>query len=300
MRASAGERGLVILGVLPLVAAGFWLVLLREPPAAEAARASRPLAPAPERAGLVNAPSFVGVVVAGQDAELGAELGGEVVRVFKEPGATVKQGEPLMQLAATSVLGAKKLAYAQALEDRSAIRSAQLAAQSALDQAERMAQAEAAYSERDLRKARDEAAAAAADLERLKATAALHRATHGRELARASKQLVRAPFAGVLAARYLDLGDFASPGQALAKVVDGTRFVRFALPAREHAQLQAGMRVQVVAAGTDLPLTATVVDVDPELDAAAAVGFARAALPEQPRMSPGTRIDVRMLEGSTP
>jgi multidrug efflux pump subunit AcrA (membrane-fusion protein) len=300
MRASAGERGLVILGVLPLIAAGFWLVLLREPPAAEAARAARPLANSPERAGVVNAPSFVGVVVAGQDAELGAELGGEVVRVFKEPGALVMQGDPLMQLAATSVLGAKKLAQAQAREDRSAIRSAELAAQSALDQVERMTQAEAAYSERDQRKARNEAASAAAEVDRLKATAALHRATNGRELVRASKQLVRAPFDGVLSARYLDTGDFASPGQALAKVVDQSRFVRFALPAKEHAQLQAGMQVQVVAAGSDLPLTAAVVDVDPELDAAAAVGFARAALPEQPRMSPGTRIEVRLLPGAAP
>ncbi|HET8935322.1 MAG TPA: HlyD family efflux transporter periplasmic adaptor subunit [Polyangiales bacterium] len=300
MRASAGERGLVILGVLPLIAAGIWLVLLREPPAAEAARASRVLANAPERAGVLNAPSFVGVVVAGRDAELGAELGGEVVRVFKEPGATVMEGEPLLQLAATSVLGAKKLAQAQAREDRSAIRSAELAAQSALDQVERMTQAEAAYSERDLRKARNEAASAAAEVERLKATAALHRATNGRELVRASKQLVRAPFDGVLSARYLDTGDFASPGQALAKVVDQSRFVRFALPAKEHAELRPGMHVQVLSAGSDVPLTATVVDVDPELDAAAAVGFARAALPEQPRMSPGTRIEVRLLPGAAP
>ena len=307
MRASAGERGLVVLGLVPLAAASVWLVLLRQPQAADASRASHPVTNAPERAGVLQAPSYVGVVVAGQDAELGAELGGEVVRVFKEPGAIVKQGEPLLQLAAISVHGARKLAYAQALEDRSAIRSAELAAQSAADQVERMAQAEAAYSERDIRKAKNEAASAAADLDRLKASAAMHRATNGRELARASKQLVRAPFDGVLSARFLDTGDFASPGQALAKVVDGTRFVRFALPAREHARLQSGVLVQVLSAGSDLPLMATVVDVDPELDAAAAVGFARAALPDASdpelpalRLSPGTRVEVRLDLGVAP
>ena len=299
MRASASERGLVVLGLAPLAAASVWLVLLRQPPAADASRASRRAESAPERAGVLQAPSYVGVVVAGQDAELGAELGGEVVRVFKEPGASVKQGEPLLQLAAISVLGARKLAFAQALEDRSAVRSAELAAQSAADQVERMGQAEAAYSERDLRKARNEAASAAADLDRLRATAAMHRATHGRELARASKQLVRAPFDGVLSARYLDTGDFASAGQPLAKVVDASRFVRFALPAREHARVQRGTLVQVLSAGSGLPLMAAVVDVDPELDAAAAVGFARAALPDAadpeipaPRLSPGTRVEV--------
>jgi multidrug efflux pump subunit AcrA (membrane-fusion protein) len=296
-----------MLGLVPLAAASVWLVLLRQPPAADASRAPRPVSMAPELAGVIDAPRYVGVVVAGQDAELGAELGGEVVRVFKEPGAIVVQGEPLLQLAAISVLGARKLAHAQALEDRSAIRSAELAAQSAADQVERMVQAEAAYSERDLRKAKNEAASAAADWDRMKATAALHRATNGRELARAGKQLVRAPFNGVLSARYLDTGDFASAGQALAKVVDASRFVRFALPAREHARLQSGALVQVLSAGSDLPLMATVVDVDPELDAAAAVGFARAALPDASdpeipaaRLSPGTRVEVWLDLGVAP
>ena len=307
MRASTGERALVMLGLVPLSAAGVWLVLLREPGAVDASRGPRPVALAPERAGVLQAPSYVGVVVAGQDAELGAELGGEVVRVFKEPGAAVKSGEPLLQLAAISVVGARRLAYAQALEDRSAIRSAQLAAHSAADRVTRMGQAEAAYSAQDLQKAQNEAASADADLDRLKATAALHRATHGRELARAGKQLVRAPFDGVLSARYLDTGDFASPGQALAKVVDGSRFVRFALPAREHARLLPGALVQVLPDGSDLPLMATVVDVDPELDAAAAVGFARAALPDAsdpelpaPRLAPGTRVDVVLDLGVAP
>lgn len=297
MQTSVGERAVVVLGVVPLLAAGFWLLMLREPSAAVAAREHVAPAAAAERAGLATGPRFVGVVVAGQDAELGAELGGEVVRVFCEPGAHVKRGDPLLKLSAVSVLGARRLAGAQAREDRSAIVAAELAAQNARDQVERMVQAASAYSERDLRKARNDAASALADLERLKATAAVHRATHGRELARASKQLVRAPFDGVLSARYLDTGDFASPGQALARVVDQTRFVRFALPADQHARMHPGARVQVLPAGSDLPLTASVVDVAPELDAAAGVGFARAELSSElaaeRRLSPGTRVEVR-------
>lgn len=299
MRASAGERIIVAIGVVPLVAAGLWLVLLREPTAAVAAHTPTPAVAVAERAGVAPGPSFVGVVVAGQDAELGAELGGEVVRVFREPGALVKRGDPLLQLTALSVMGARKLAQAQRQEDRSTILAARLELQSARDQLERMSQAEAAYSERDLRKARTDAARAAADLDRLRATAALHRATHGRELARASKQLVRAPFDGVLSARYLDAGDFASSGQALARVVDQTRFVRFAVPAEQHAWLMPAARVQVFAAGSDLPLTAPVVDVDPELDAAAGVGFARAELPlalaAERHLMPGARVEVRLL-----
>ncbi|MEY4575826.1 MAG: hypothetical protein RL701_529 [Pseudomonadota bacterium] len=308
MKASTGERAIVVVGVLPLVAAAVWLIVLREPRAA-IAHSTRTDAAATqaEVTGLGNAPSFVGVVVAGQDAELGAELTGEVVKVFREPGSRVRRGEPLLQLAALSVVGARSMANAQGLEDRSSIVSARLAYENLADQVERMKNAPNAYSARDVQTARADAARAAADLERLRGTAAVHRATLQRELARSDKQLVRAPFDGVLAARYLDVGDFANPGQTLARVVDDARFVRFALPAPVHARLLPGAEIRVVPNGSAMPLTAAVVDVDPELDPAAGMGFARARLPAypdpngktahsanspMPNFTPGSRVEI--------
>jgi multidrug efflux pump subunit AcrA (membrane-fusion protein) len=129
----------------------------------------------------------------------------------------------------------------------------------------------------------------------------VHRAGLERDLARAAKQLVRAPFDGVIAARFLDVGDFVGAGQPLARVVDDTRFVRFALPADVHARIQTGATVRVLANGSELALTASVVDVDPELDAAAGLGFVRARLPEAAsgtRFMPGTRVDVMWDAGS--
>ncbi|MET0388939.1 MAG: HlyD family efflux transporter periplasmic adaptor subunit [Polyangiales bacterium] len=297
MPASPGERAIVILGVMPLLAAAVWLLVLREPTAAVASAAgghAGVLAPA-EVTGLAAAPSFVGVIVAGQDAELGAEFGGEVVRAFKEPGARVKRGEPLLKLAALSVVGTQNMASAQALEDRASVEAAKLALESARDQLERINNAPSAYSARDVQTARGDVARAVAELERLRATSAVHRATLERELARADKQLVRAPFDGVLAARFLDVGDFAGPGQALARVVDDIRLVRFALPASAHARLQLDSVVKVVPSGSDLPISAIVIDVDPELDAAAGMGFARARFTDAAisgKMLPGSRVEV--------
>ena len=295
MRASAGERAIVFLGVLPLAAAAVWLIVLREPHAAVAStRLSQP-APAEQHAQNAQLARFVGVVVAGQDAELGAELGGEVIHAFKEPGARVRRGEPLLQLAALSVVGARNMAVAQAVEDRSALLASKLELESARDKLERMQNAPNAYSERDVQSARADAARAAAGVDKLRGTAAVHRAGLERELARAAKQLVRAPFDGVLAARFLDVGDFVGAGQPLARVVDDTRFVRFALPADMHAHIQPGVSVNVLPNGSDLPLSAAVVDVDPELDAAAGLGFVRARLPEAAsgeRFMPGTRVEV--------
>lgn len=305
MTTSPGERWIVALGILPLAAAGAWLIVLHEPQAAVAHSANAEAAPRAqsETTGLAKDPGFVGVVVAGQDAELGAELGGEVVKVFAEPGARVKRGQPIAQLAALSVMGASNMAAAQAQEDKAALTAAQLALENARDKADRMAAAPAAYPARELHSARAEAERAAAEVQRLRGTTAVHRASFGRELARADKQTIRAPFNGVLAARFFDVGDFVSPGQPVARVVDDARFVRFALPAAQHALVQVGHEVRALAAGSSLPLEAQVVDVDPELDPAAGLGFARAKLnddsAQSSRLSPGTRVAV-FFQGAQP
>jgi biotin carboxyl carrier protein len=301
MRASTSDRAMVMVGLLPLAAAAAWLVLLRQPRAV-AAHGTEGAAPlrSSERT-LALEPRYVGVVVAGQDAQLGAELVGEVSRVFVEPGTRVQRGDALLQLSALSVVGARGIANAQAAEDRSAIESARLSMESARDKADRMLSARDAYPAREINSARADADRAAAELQRLRAGVDVHRATRKRELARADKQIVRAPFDGVLAARFVDVGDFVTAGQVLARVVDDARFVRFALPAAEHARVQVGDAVQAYAqqpTASGLMLTAAVTDVDPELDAAAGLGFARARLTGDAALpvwlSPGSRLAVSL------
>lgn len=299
MNSTPGDRAIVALGLLPLAAAAVWLVLLRKPTAVVA----YPGAPQPPvtntEAAAQPGPRYPGVVVAGQDAELGAELSGEVVRVFAEPGTRLQRGEPILQLAALSAVESQGIANAQAQEDRSAIEAARLSLEIARDKADRMQSAPSAYPQREIQSARNEASKAAAELQRLRANAAVRHATAKRELARADKQILRAPFDGLLAARFVDAGDWIAAGQPLARVVDDARFVRFALPAPEHARLAAGDPVRVWSdpAGRDaphaLPLEAAVVDVDPELDTASGLGFARAALRgAAAALPPGARLAV--------
>jgi multidrug efflux pump subunit AcrA (membrane-fusion protein) len=296
---------MLVLGLLPLLAAGIWLLLLRQPQPA-AAYPSGPWIDAgasEQRAAAL--PRFTGVVVAGQDAELGAELAAEVVEVFAQPGARVARGDALLQLSALSVAGARNIALAQAAEDRSLAEAARITLQSARDELARMQSAPSAYALADVQATRNEVAKASAELARLRASAAVRRATVSRDVARADKQIVRAPFDGVLAARYVDNGDFVSAGQALARVVDDTRFVRFALPAAEHALLHVGDPIQAYAHGErpvdrQLSAAAAIVDVDPEIDAAAGLGFVRAAFSGEAalalRLAPGTRLAVAVPE----
>jgi RND family efflux transporter MFP subunit len=297
MSRGSNERGLLALGLLPLLGGAIWLVFLREPrPVAADQALSQPFAAATNETLAPPSATWLGVIVAGQDADLGAELTGQVAQVFAEPGARVRKGEPILQLSALSVLGIAGMARAQYAQDRSAERAAELALETARDKADRMAKASAAYATGDVLAARADARRAEAELAKLRAKSALERASLQRELARAETQMLRAPFDGVVASRPVDPGDFVTGGTALARVVDDARFVRFALPADARATLKLGSELQLTAAGQSLPLTATLVSLEPELDAASGLGVARArmdaALLESRGLLPGQRVSV--------
>jgi RND family efflux transporter MFP subunit len=293
---SSNERAFIALGLLPLIGGAVWLVLLREPRSVAAELAlPQPIAASAELAA-PSGPSWLGVIVAGQEADLGAELAGQVAQVFVEPGARVRKGDPILQLRALAVLGTAGMARAQYAQDRSAERAAELALEAARDKADRMANASAAYSTQDVVAARADARKAEAELEKLRAKSALERASLERELARAETQTLRAPFDGVLASRTVDPGDFVNAGTLLARVVDDARFVRFAVPAEAQPELSAGMALQLTAADQSLPLRAVLVSIEPELDPASGLGVARArldaALVSSRGLVPGQRVQV--------
>jgi len=297
MNRASNERGLVALGLLPLLGGAIWLLFLREPrPVAAELGLPQPVAAAASETAAPPSATWLGVIVAGQDADLGAELAGQVARVFVEPGARVRKGEPILQLSALSVLGTAGMARAQYAQDRSAEEAAELALESARDKADRMAKASDAYAAGDLLAARADARKAEAELAKLRAKSALERASLQRELARAETQILRAPFDGVVASRHVDPGDFVTGGVPLARVVDDTRFVRFALPAEAQAGLKLGAELKLTVAGQSLPLTAALVSLDPELDAASGLGVARARLDAAQLQSrgllPGQRVQV--------
>lgn len=305
MNRSESHGGVLVLGLLPLIAGAVWLVLLREPHPVTATSSMVAAPPALARnealAGAGRA-QWLGVVIAGQDADLGAELTGQVAQVFVEPGARVRRGQPLLQLAALSALGAAGMARAQYAQDRASERAAELAVEIARDKAARMRNAEAAYAAGEVVAAQVELRRSEAELAKLRAKSAFERAALQRELARAETQTLRAPFDGVLASRPVDTGDFVPGGSPLARVVDDARFVRFAVPADAHARLRVGAELTLVVPEQSQPLRATLIALEPELDAAAGLGFARARLDPELAQSrgliPGQRVHVLSPEAA--
>ena len=97
--------------------------------------------------------------------------------------------------------------------------------------------------------------------------------------------------------RQADPGALVVPGQVVARVITDDAFVRFAMSAEDARAKRSGFPVRVEVPGAKTALNAVVSDVQPEVDAAAQMVFARARLEiaesERSLVIPGIRVRVR-------
>ncbi len=162
----------------------------------------------------------IGSVAAVQGVTVSAETSGTVKTIAFESGATVKAGEVLVEL---------DTAIEQA-QLRSAAASADLA-RANLDRA-RDLRAKNMVSAADFDAAEAQAKQTLAQMDNLRAVLA--------------KKTIRAPFAGRLGIRQVNLGQFLDNGAAIVSLQSlDPVYVDFALPQRYLTQLRTGMTVRV-------------------------------------------------------
>ncbi|MBI2407372.1 MAG: efflux RND transporter periplasmic adaptor subunit [Gemmatimonadetes bacterium] len=184
------------------------------------------------------------------DATLSTKLMGAVTAVLVQEGARVAAGTPLVKLDAAD------------LDAKSQQATAGIAAAEA---AHREASAQAAR----IRALYADSAAPKAQLDAVEA--GLARATAGLAAARAGATelnavraygVLRAPFAGTVTHRFVDVGDFAAPGAPLVTVQDASRLrITAALPAAMARRVRAGMHIDATIEGA--PVKAVVEGVVP-------------------------------------
>ncbi len=164
--------------------------------------------------------SAIGSVAAVQGVTVSTETSGLVKTIAFESGATVKAGEVLVEL-------------------DTAIEQAQL----------RSAAASADLARANLERARDlrgKNMVSAADFDAAEAQAKQTIAQMDNLRAVLAKKTIRAPFAGRLGIRQVNLGQFLDNGAAIVSLQSlEPVYVDFALPQRYLAQLHAGMTVRV-------------------------------------------------------
>jgi RND family efflux transporter MFP subunit len=294
------EGRVVVLAMVPMLAGAAWLIALRRPePAANARELSH------VRASAVEATSgspqhdagYLGVTVAGYAADVGSEVGGTVIEVAARVGARVRAGDPLVRVDPGMAGGDVRAARAKLEQQRSAVTRAQADVAEASDLVARLQAVAGGVSDRALLAARTRQEQAQAALGEAQAGLGVNEVDLGQRVNRSEKHVIRAPFDGVVAARFVDPGALVAPGQVVARVITEDFYVRFAMPPEDARKRRAGFSVQVELEGTGEVLRGVVSDIQPEVDAAAQLLFARARLEAGGNaLFAGARVRVRPVD----
>ncbi|MET0342349.1 MAG: efflux RND transporter periplasmic adaptor subunit [Polyangiales bacterium] len=294
---------------------------------AEDARAARPspeprAAPETVRVTATRMPrmlSYVGTITAARDATIASAAGGRIERYASEVGQRVAKDDVLVSLVSSELAYASKAAKASAtqvaariagikdpakLPGAIAVRAALEARIDAAQRAEKLF-AQGSLSEQELHRAKtDEAAARAqyddaltlakAEFLRLKEL----RAMAAQANVALDDRTVRAPFAGIVLERFVEVGHVAAPHAPLLRVVDLSEVrVRFDVPQFDADEVMLGRKVRVLADGRRLE--ATVMRSTPGLVGTAHARWVEARIEQVPAegLLPGARVPVWLETG---
>lgn len=212
---------------------------------------------------VVDAIRATGQIEPVQAIELRPEVSGRIVAILMREGAEVQRGAPLFRIDDAELR--QRLARAEAERDL---------ARQALERTRDLLEQNAA-SQSDLEEAEARARSTAADYELLRV--------------QVERTTVRAPFAGVLGARTVSLGDYVTSATALVSLqtVNPQR-ASFTVPERYAEALRRGQRVRFsVAALPDREFTGIVDFVDPVVQLPARTITVKAEAPNSERLLQG-------------
>jgi membrane fusion protein (multidrug efflux system) len=214
----------------------------------------------------------VGSLEAVQGVMVTAEMTGKVVTIAFEPGAKVKAGDLLVQQDISSETAQLQASEATvALAKITLERTRKLLAEKTVSQSQ-YDNADAQYKE------------AVAQFDNFRAAIA--------------KKTIRAPFAGRLGIRLINLGQILNEGEAIVSLQSlDPIFVNFFLPQQQLAQIQQGLTVQVT---TDaLPgraIEGKITAINPAVDAATRNIQVQATVTNpQERLRPGMFVNVAVV-----
>jgi membrane fusion protein, multidrug efflux system len=217
----------------------------------------------------------VGSVRAERGADLSAEVAGIVDKIEFSSGDDVRSGQALLQLRA-----ADDRAHLESLKATAALAETTYKRDQAQFDAQAISQAVLDTDAANLRSARAQVAEQAALV---------------------AKKSVRAPFAGRIGIRAVDLGQYLAAGTKIATLQQlDPIFVDFSLPQQALAQIRSGQKVEVTTdVFPDRNFAGEILALDPQVDADTRNVKVRAALknPER-RLLPGMYANVSVEIGA--
>lgn len=258
----------------------------------------REQAPRVEDKGTLNAQvekahaGWLGVLIAEESMDLAPLLDGRVESVKVRVGSVVHQGEVLVKLDAKSLQEDLAIAEAELQSSKAELEVAQVQLEQAQERLRRRDSPEQvklqALSEEELSAARYEQRTNTAKLEMARARVQENDLRVAQLRQKVEETSLRAPFDGVVAARYVHPSALVRSGQPVLHLMRrGKPQVRFAIPDQElGARLAVGQPVRVEVAERGLTLEGRVAQVSPEVDVATRMVFALADL----ELSQGTEV----------
>lgn len=262
--------------------------------------------------------SYSGTIAAFRDVTLSSARGGQVETYSVEIGKPVQSGDVLVKLGASELsFASQAAAYSatQAAERTAGIKDAAnlpsaIAAKAALDvasdaarRAERLHD-QGSMSEQELLRIKTNEASAKAQYDAALNSARAElghvqelRAVAGQAQAALTDKVVRAPFAGIVQERFIEIGQTAAPNAPLLRLVDLSQLrVRFEVPQFDADKVVLGRGVNVVAGG--ITRRAQVVRSTPGLVGDANTRLVEATLADaDAKLLPGARVQALLETG---
>ncbi len=227
---------------------------------------------------------FVGVTIARETIEVGAPSEGRLEAVYVNLGDRLKSGDRVARLNTNSLN--RQLAMARASLD--AAESEELRTRLALAEAEdrrsrrRTLAAEGLISREEVVSAELQIKMAATNIDEAKARVAERQAQVAQIQDSLSDAELRAPFAGIVAARLANPGSIVHPGSPVVSLIrEDDLWVRFAASQERSAAVNIGsvVSVNIEAFSGAVPSTTAVVEhVSPAVDAVSQLVFVEARL----------------------
>jgi RND family efflux transporter MFP subunit len=247
------------------------------------AATSPPPAPAPAPATAVE---LIGVLVNGYAVELQPKVEGKVESVLVHVGDRVSLGTPLANVDVTKTRQDLEMTQAELRAEEATCHDAELQLQRRIPLGGR------AISREEVDSARAQARVACSKLQAQEARV--------RQLTQALADAeMRAPFDGVVTARYVDPGAVVGPGKPVLRLLgEGNPQVRFGVPDDVAAQVQVGRPVRVTLQGR--AVAGVISRVAPEEDSSSHMIFAVADVETPPGSRLPSGVVVRVIVASPP
>ena len=216
--------------------------------------------------------STVASLVSAKGVAISADAAGLVKKLHFESGATVREGQVLVEL--DSSVEQAQLSSIRARRD---LARTSLGRSKSLVSSGVIAQSQVDADDASFKSLTAEANALAAQI---------------------AKKTIRAPFSGKLGIREVNLGQYLAPGTTIASLeTSQTMFADFSLPQRELERLAVGMPVRASREGGGEPVADGIITaIDPSIDAVTRNVKLRASLPNAAsQLRPGMFVRVSVV-----